>query len=139
MEKLPLQPSEYFARQCYIGASFMRPWEVVMRDKVGVDRIMWGNDYPHKEASSPFSREHQRLSFGGVDPREVALMFGVNVAKVYDFDVEALRPARRPRVPDRRARCSRSCPRRHPGGCRQVPGVRRARGRPALTRAFLRS
>ena len=92
MEKLPLQPSEYFARQGYIGASFMRPWEVTMRDKVGIDRIMWGNDYPHKEASSPFSLEHQRLSFGGVDPREVALMFGVNAARVYDFDIEALRP-----------------------------------------------
>ena len=92
MEKLPLQPSEYFARQCAIGASFQRPWEVTMRDQVGVDRIMWGNDYPHKEASSPFSREHLRLSYGGVDPREVARMLGTNAAAVYDFDIEALLP-----------------------------------------------
>jgi predicted TIM-barrel fold metal-dependent hydrolase len=92
MDKLPLQPSEYFARNCYIGASFQRPWEAKMRDQVGVDRIMWGNDYPHREASSPFSREQLRLSYGGIEPREVAAMIGGNAARVYDFDLDALQP-----------------------------------------------
>ena len=51
------KPSEYWARQCHIGASFIRPREVAMREQVGVDRIMWGSDYPHKESSHPFSQE----------------------------------------------------------------------------------
>src|SRR5205807_6707842 len=42
---LSLRPSEYWARQCHVGASFMRPTEVPLRGVIGVDRIMWGSDY----------------------------------------------------------------------------------------------
>lgn len=89
---LSLKPSEYWARQCHVGASFIRPAEVPLRDVVGVDRIMWGSDYPHKEASFPFSREAIQLSFSGVDPDEVQAMLGGNAARVYGFDLDALAP-----------------------------------------------
>jgi predicted TIM-barrel fold metal-dependent hydrolase len=91
MSKLSLQPSEYWARQCHVGASFIRRSEVPFRDQVGVDRIMWGSDYPHKEASYPFSREAIQLSFHGVPRDEVEAMLGRNAARVYGFDYEALR------------------------------------------------
>ena len=90
-DRLTLRPSEYWARQCHIGSSFIRPPEVGLRHQVGVDRIMWGSDYPHKEGSFPFTRAHLRASFAGVDPAEVAAMLGGNAADVYGFDVEALR------------------------------------------------
>jgi predicted TIM-barrel fold metal-dependent hydrolase len=90
VEKLSLKPSEYWARQCHVGSSFIRPAEVPLRYEVGVDRIMWGCDYPHKEASFPFSREAIRLSFAGVDPNEVAAMLGGNAARLYGFDLDAL-------------------------------------------------
>jgi predicted TIM-barrel fold metal-dependent hydrolase len=77
--KMSLTPSEYFQRQCHIGASFMRPHESALRHDVGLDRIMWGTDYPHVEGSHPYTREHLRLSFAGVDP-------------VYDFEVDKLAP-----------------------------------------------
>ena len=70
----------------------MRPAEVPLRHAVGVDRIMWGSDYPHKEASFPFSREALRLSFAGVDPLELRAMLGGNAAEVYGFDMDALAP-----------------------------------------------
>jgi predicted TIM-barrel fold metal-dependent hydrolase len=92
MEKLPLQPSEYFARQCHIGASFIRPAEVPLRHVVGIDRIMWGSDYPHKEASFPFTSEALRASFAGVPYDEAAALLGGNAAKLYGFDLDALRP-----------------------------------------------
>jgi predicted TIM-barrel fold metal-dependent hydrolase len=92
MEKLALQPSEYWARQCHVGASFIRRSEVPFRDEVGVDRIMWGSDYPHKEASYPFSREAIQLSFHGVPRPEVDAMLAGNAARVYGFDLDALRP-----------------------------------------------
>ena len=92
MAKLPLQPSEYFARQCHIGASFMRQAEVPLRSVVGVDRIMWGSDYPHKEASFPFTPEALRVAFAGVPHDEVAALLGGNAAKLYGFDLAALRP-----------------------------------------------
>jgi predicted TIM-barrel fold metal-dependent hydrolase len=92
VERLSLKPSEYWARQCHIGASFIRPLEVGLRGSVGVDRIMWGSDYPHKEASSPYSLEAIRASFAGVPTDEVALMLGGNAAKLYGFDLDALAP-----------------------------------------------
>jgi predicted TIM-barrel fold metal-dependent hydrolase len=92
VSKLSLKPSEYWARQCHVGSSFIRPAEVPLRQAVGVDKIMWGSDYPHKEASFPFSREAIRLSFADVDPVEVAQMLGGNAAELYDFDIEMLRP-----------------------------------------------
>jgi len=103
VSKMTLKPSEYWARQCHVGASFIRPPEVGLRHSVGVDRIMWGSDYPHKEASTPYSREAIRLAFQGVPTDEVQAMLGGNAADLYGFDLEALRPiAQRvgPRVAD---------------------------------------
>ncbi len=92
VSKMELKPSEYWARQCHVGASFIRPAEVGLRHSVGVDRIMWGSDYPHKEASTPFSTEALRLAFAGVPRDEVQAMVGGNAAELYGFDFEALRP-----------------------------------------------
>src|SRR4051794_11804348 len=92
VERLSLKPSEYWARQCHVGASFIRPEEVKLRQAVGLDKIMWGCDYPHKEASFPYSREAIRASFCDVPPDEVQVMLGGNTARVYGFDIDALRP-----------------------------------------------
>ncbi|MCE2855315.1 MAG: amidohydrolase [Ilumatobacteraceae bacterium] len=92
MGDLTLKPSEYFQRQCHIGASFIRPMEVGMRHMVGVDRIMWGSDYPHKEASTPYSREAISLSFAGVPLEETKLMLSGNAARLYGFDLAFLKP-----------------------------------------------
>jgi predicted TIM-barrel fold metal-dependent hydrolase len=92
VSQLSMKPSEYWARQCHVGASFIRPAEVELRDRVGVDRIMWGSDYPHKEASFPYSHEALRLSFAGVDRDDVQAMVGGNAAEVYGFDLAGLAP-----------------------------------------------
>ena len=92
MGRLSLEPSEYWARQCHVGSSFIRREEVEMRHAVGVDRIMWGSDFPHREGCWPYSHEHLRLAFAGVDPVEVAAMVGGNAARVYGFDLDALAP-----------------------------------------------
>jgi predicted TIM-barrel fold metal-dependent hydrolase len=92
MAKLPLQPSEYWARQCYTGSSFMRAHEVPSRHKVGVDSIMWGSDYPHKEASFPYSTEALRAAFSGCERSEIEQMLGTTAADVYGFDLKKLAP-----------------------------------------------
>jgi predicted TIM-barrel fold metal-dependent hydrolase len=89
---LSLTPSEYWARQCYVGASFMRPVECAERHDIGVDRIMWGSDYPHLEGTGPFTREALRYTFSDVPPEEVAAILGGNAAAVYGFDLGALQP-----------------------------------------------
>jgi len=87
---LGCRPSDYWVRQCHVGSSFMRPAEAGLRHAVGVDRIMWGSDYPHKEASFPFSREALRAAFAGVDPVEVQPMVGGNAGRLYGFDLDLL-------------------------------------------------
>jgi predicted TIM-barrel fold metal-dependent hydrolase len=89
---LSLTPTEYWARQCHVGCSFLRPAEGELRYRVGLDRMMWGSDYPHSEASFPFTREHFRLTFGQMDPAEVQQIVGGNAASLYGFDLSRLTP-----------------------------------------------
>ncbi len=92
MAGLSLTPSEYWARQCHVAASFMRRSEMPARDVVGVDRIMWGSDYPHREASFPWSTEALRQAYGGFPGHEVERMLSGNAAALYGFDLAALAP-----------------------------------------------
>jgi predicted TIM-barrel fold metal-dependent hydrolase len=88
---MSMTPSEYFARNFTVGASFLRASESAVRHEVGVERIMWGADYPHSEGSFPYSREALRAAFGTSDPAETKLMLEDNVARIYGFDLESLR------------------------------------------------
>ena len=85
-------PSFYARRNCWYGASFPSPQDVAGREFVGVEHVLWGNDYPHYEGCHPYSRENMRLAFSDVDPTEVRMMLGENAAKLYGFDLELLRP-----------------------------------------------
>jgi predicted TIM-barrel fold metal-dependent hydrolase len=85
-------PSFYARRNCWYGASFPSNRDIDGREFVGIDKILWGNDYPHYEGCYPHSRENMRLAFEGVDPKEVRMILGENAAKLYGFDLEALRP-----------------------------------------------
>jgi predicted TIM-barrel fold metal-dependent hydrolase len=87
---LPLTPSEYFARQCYVGASFMARFEAEKRADVGVDRIMWGTDYPHYEGTWGYTSESIRTTFAGLPPGDVAAMLGLNAVRCYGLDPHAL-------------------------------------------------
>ncbi|HEY8156814.1 MAG TPA: amidohydrolase family protein [Myxococcota bacterium] len=86
-------PSFYARRNCWYGASFPSPADVEGREIVGVDRVLWGNDYPHYEGCYPYSRENMRFAFSGIAEKEVRMMLGENAAKLYGFDLAALRPA----------------------------------------------
>jgi predicted TIM-barrel fold metal-dependent hydrolase len=89
---LPEPPSCYAHRNCWYGASFPSPAEIADRHVVGVERILWGSDYPHYEGTFPFTREALRLTFADVEPAETRLMLGENAARLYGFDLDALAP-----------------------------------------------
>jgi predicted TIM-barrel fold metal-dependent hydrolase len=89
-EVLPLKPSEYFARNVWVGASFPSPGEADARRDIGLDRFMWGSDYPHNEGTYPYTREALRRSFAGTDPAELQQLLAGNAATVYGFDLERL-------------------------------------------------
>ena len=89
---LPKLPSEYFARNCWLGASFPSPTEVRVLDSIALDRFMWGSDYPHKEGTYPYTRESLRRSFATMPEADLRKIFAENIAQVYDFDLDALAP-----------------------------------------------
>ncbi|EST22208.1 amidohydrolase family protein [Streptomyces roseochromogenus] len=85
-------PSQVWRDHCFVGASFMRPHEVPLRERIGVDKIMWGSDYPHDEGTHPYTREALRFAYAGVPREELAAMLGGNAARVYGFDLALLDP-----------------------------------------------
>ncbi|MEV5281204.1 amidohydrolase family protein [Streptomyces sp. NPDC051994] len=89
-ESMGKGPSQVWRDNCFVGASFMRPHEVPLRDRIGLDKIMWGSDYPHDEGTAPFSREGLRIAYAGLPRDEVAAMAGGNAARVYGFDLAFL-------------------------------------------------
>ena len=89
---LPRSATEYFHQNVWMGVSNPRPADVAARHEIGIDRFMWGSDYPHDEGSYPYTREHLRSRFSDVDPIEVRMMLADNAAKLYDFDLAALAP-----------------------------------------------
>ena len=87
---LPKRPSEYFHSNVWVGVSFPGRREAKAMRKLGLDRVMWGSDYPHHEGSSPYSRELLRRAFSDWTPDELDQILTQTAAGLYGFDVSAL-------------------------------------------------
>ncbi|MGA5542442.1 amidohydrolase family protein [Mycobacterium sp. NPDC051198] len=84
---LSMPPSEYFKRNCFIGASFMSNWEAKLGvDKGLTDKVMWGDDYPHAEGTWPDTREAIRFTFNDIDTASTRKYIGGNAIDVYGLD-----------------------------------------------------
>jgi predicted TIM-barrel fold metal-dependent hydrolase len=90
IDTLPAAPSEYLKRNCWFGASFMTAADAARRHEIGVDRVMWGADYPHEESTWPNSRTSLGQAVVGIPESEVRQMVGENAASFYGFDLDAL-------------------------------------------------
>jgi predicted TIM-barrel fold metal-dependent hydrolase len=88
----PEPPSFYAKQNCYYGASSASPPELKDRDVIGTERILWGSDYPHYEGTYPDTRLALRHTFNTCGEDDTRAMLGLNAAKLYDFDLEALKP-----------------------------------------------
>ncbi len=91
--ELSLTPREYFERNCFIGASFLPRHEVGSRHDIGVEKLMWGSDYPHMEGTWPNTLEKLRETFHDVDEGEIRAMLGENAMQVFGFDATLMRNA----------------------------------------------
>jgi predicted TIM-barrel fold metal-dependent hydrolase len=89
MQALSMSPSDYFARNCYLG-TFLTVTEVAQRSVIGSDRMMWAADFPHEEGTYPHSREALRWTLAGVPADERRDILGLTAAKVFDLDVATL-------------------------------------------------
>ncbi|NQZ98651.1 MAG: amidohydrolase [Myxococcales bacterium] len=92
LTKLSLLPSEYFDRNCFIGASSTKRREIALRYEIGVGNMMWGNDFPHPEGTWPHTKDWLRRTFCDIPAQETRQMLGTTAAEVFNFDTEALAP-----------------------------------------------
>jgi predicted TIM-barrel fold metal-dependent hydrolase len=87
---LPRSPSDYFRTNCYLGASFPAPQDAPVIEELGPDRVMWGSDYPHHEATTPYTRESLRRTFSTWEPASLQRLLAGTAAEVYGFDLQVL-------------------------------------------------
>src|SRR6478736_1339103 len=90
----PKSATEYFQQSCYVGISQPRPLDMAaaLGPSVGIDRVMWGSDYPHDEGTYPYTLEHFRQVMTGLTPDQIQQILAGNAAKLYGFDLKALQP-----------------------------------------------
>jgi predicted TIM-barrel fold metal-dependent hydrolase len=79
LKQLARRPSEYVADHAYWGF-FDDPVGVRLRHEVGVDRIMWGSDFPHEVSRWPNSMAVMDEQLSGVpDDEKQKIMSGTAV------------------------------------------------------------
>ena len=84
---LEAPPGYYLKRQAH--ATFMwDPVAIQNRHVTGIDCLLWGNDYPHREGSFPDSREWIAKQFAGVPQDEVDAMTGGTAAKLFGIKLD---------------------------------------------------
>ena len=88
---MSMKPSEYFARNVWVGCSALPDEDTTQSYyDIGIDRILWGTDYPHPEGTWPNTSEKMLASLGGLPDDDIQRMLGGNALEVYDVDADAL-------------------------------------------------
>ena len=68
----------------------MKRDEAEMRHEIGIDRLMWGADYPHLEGAAPVHRQILRYVFGGLPEEDIRRIVGLNAVGLFGFDGDLL-------------------------------------------------
>ena len=83
---LKAPPSYYVRRQ--VKCQFMwDPAAIALRHEIGMDVLMWGNDYPHMEGAFPDSQLWVDKQFAGVPHDEIMKIVHDNAADVLGLSV----------------------------------------------------
>lgn len=85
--EMRLPPSEYFSRQCWISYEVDEKTLSVLAPVIGVDRVVWGSDYPHHDATFPGAVDALRKSAAGLAPDARDRILGANAAQLYRLPV----------------------------------------------------
>jgi predicted TIM-barrel fold metal-dependent hydrolase len=86
--ELKMKPSEYWRRQMFV--TFQQDQVgVELIDRIGVDTVMWGSDFPHPDGIWPDSREFIGEQFAGLSKTDRRKVVYENAAKLYGFPIRA--------------------------------------------------
>ena len=81
--EMRLRPSEYFARQCAISFEVGERTLPALAPLVGSERIVWGSDYPHHDATFPGAVEAIRATVAPCPTATQARVLGLNARTLY--------------------------------------------------------
>ena len=76
-------PSEYFARQCWISFEGDERTLPALLPHVGEERVVWGSDYPHHDATFPGAVKKLEATIGALPPAAQRRILGGNAAALY--------------------------------------------------------
>ena len=87
---LSMSPTDYFRRNCAVGASCMPRADAEIRHEMGMDQLMWGTDFPHPEGTWPNTATRMLETFRGLPEADVAAMLGGNAIDFYGLNAAGL-------------------------------------------------
>jgi predicted TIM-barrel fold metal-dependent hydrolase len=88
---LPKSASEYFQQNVWLGVSFPgRADAAAAVNSLGIDKFLWGSDYPHDEGTFPYTTLALRQVFSGWAEADIRKALAENTAKMYGFDLDVL-------------------------------------------------
>lgn len=85
-DELQRLPSDYFKENIYL--TFQDDWSAfAQKDHLNVERLMWANDFPHSDATWPWSQEMLAEHTAGLSEHEKARILRDNVRELYDLPI----------------------------------------------------
>ena len=79
------KPSEYFRRNVYVNFWYEQSG-IELRERIGVDNIMWEADFPHPTSTYPDSKKLLEECLADVPEAERVKMLHSNALRVYGLD-----------------------------------------------------
>jgi len=80
---MKLEPGEYFARQCWISYEVDEATLPALLPFIGEERVVWGSDYPHHDATFPGAVEALKKTIAPLGAVQRKLVLGENAASLY--------------------------------------------------------
>ena len=77
------KPSEYFQRQCWVAFESDEDALPALLPHVGEERVVWGSDYPHHDATFPGAVKKLRKLIEPLPERARQRILGANACALY--------------------------------------------------------
>jgi predicted TIM-barrel fold metal-dependent hydrolase len=82
------EPPSSYARGRIFGCVFEDDFGLAVRDRIGVEQIMFETDYPHQDGTWPDSRAYAERAMAALGDEEVELVVRGNAIRVFELPVE---------------------------------------------------
>jgi predicted TIM-barrel fold metal-dependent hydrolase len=89
LSELKQRPGDYCRENIWVSSMFTGT-DMPRRHEIGLDRLMWGADFPHHEGTAPHSLKVLRRTMQDVPEDEARRLLAGTAAELYGADLEFL-------------------------------------------------